>query len=97
MNETDVQQHAQRHADHVCAGNQGAIMEDIVPDALMSLAPVASALPSPVETADVQSVSLSGEEAVVRTRYAGKDKSVVVESHWAQRDGRPRIIDAKLV
>jgi hypothetical protein len=97
MQESDVRKFAEAHGKSIVTGDQASLMADFVPDMLPKLGAVAGSMPQPVQSAEVQSVALSGEEAVVRILYTGADKSVTVESRWAERDGRPKIIGAELV
>ena len=41
--------------------------------------------------------SVSGDEATVRALYKGEGKEITVESRWGERDGRPKILDMKVV
>lgn len=97
MQEAEMRKYAEAHGQAVAKGDQAHLMGDIVPDALASLGPVAAALPQPVTGAEVQSVEVAGDKAVVRITYTGESKSVTVESQWEPRDGRPKIVAASVV
>lgn len=96
MNEASVREHAEKHAASVVNNDSAAMLDDFVPDALAGLGEVAAAMPSPVEQAEVQSVTASGEESVVRIHYSNGTQQVVIESVWTEHGGRPRIKAAKV-
>ncbi|MGH2729660.1 MAG: hypothetical protein ACRDJI_03535 [Actinomycetota bacterium] len=103
MNEDDVRKHAEAHGEAMVAGDIRRAGDDLTDEAKAVVGPVMSALPRPVTAAEVQSVEGGGEEYVVRIRYSGADregegeKEVVVQSRWAEHDGRPMIVRAEIV
>jgi hypothetical protein len=48
-------------------------------------------IPDPLRTAEVTSAEEARDEFVVVIRYAGEDRETLVESRWAERQGRPMI------
>ena len=97
MDEAMVRKYAEAHGEAIVKGDQQHLMSDIAPEALAALGPVAAAMPNPVKTASVESVDAAGEEAVVRIRYSGDDKSTTVQSRWIQKGDRPIIVAAEVV
>jgi hypothetical protein len=49
-------------------------------------------LPRELDSAELESVETADDAATVRTRYSGEGRSVVVESRWEDRGGRPKIV-----
>lgn len=97
MDEQAVRTHAQQHGDALVAGDLRRAGGDLSPEAQAQAPDVMSKFPKKVESAEVVSLDLSGEEAIVQARYAGEGKEVTVESRWGERDGRPKILDMKVV
>lgn len=96
MDEVTIRQYAEAHGKAAVTGDMVTLMADIDPSAMEALGTVAGAFPSPLESAEVASLRLEGDVAVVQMAYTGNNTTVTVESRWAERDGRPKVIDAKL-
>jgi hypothetical protein len=97
MNEDDVRKHAEAHGEAMLAGDIRRAGDDLTDEAKAGAGPVMSALPRPITAAEVQSVSGTGDEYVVRICYSGADKEVVVQSRWGEHEGRPMIVGAEIV
>jgi len=97
MDESTIRPYAEGHANAVVANDMATVMADIHESAMAALGEVAGSLPNPVERATVDAIDIDGDEASVRIRYEGPSSSATVQSRWAERDGRPKVIDAKLV
>ena len=97
MDEQAVRTHAEEHGQAVKNGDLRKAGGDLTPEAQAQAPDVMSSFPKTVETADVQSLDLQGEEATVQIRYAGEGKEVTVETKWGERDGRPKILDMKVI
>lgn len=97
MDEQKVREHATAHADAVVAGDLRQAGSDLDEGMQETAGQVMRGLPRPVTGAEIESVEESGAETTVLLRYSGEDKSVLVESRWAERDGRPKIIGLRLV
>jgi hypothetical protein len=67
--------------------------EDLTDDVKVNAGEVLRRLPRPITSANVLEVQPAGDEAVARIRYAGEQSAAVVESRWADRGGRPRIVE----
>ena len=52
-------------------------------------------MPTGLSAAEIESVEASGEEWLATIRYVGSGGHLRVESRWAERDGRPKIVDLK--
>ncbi len=96
MDETTVKEHAQAHADAVVSGDLRQAATDLAEGVQEVAGQVMRGLPRPVTEADIENVTSSGEEATVLIKYSGAVSSVVVESRWAERDGRPKIVGLRL-
>lgn len=96
MDETVLRPYAEGHAKAVLANDMTTLMADIDESAMAALGEIAPSLPSPVEQAEVTAIELDGDEATVLVRYAGAGKVATVRSRWAERGGRPKVVDAQL-
>ena len=97
MDEQAVRTHAEAHGNALVEGDLRKAGSDLTPEAQAQAPDVMSNFPKRVESAEVVSLDVQGEEAVVQARYSGEGKEVTVESRWAERDGRPKILDMKVV
>ena len=97
MDEQTVRTHAEQHGQAMVDGDIKRAGSDLTPEAQAQAPDVMSNFPKKVETAEVLSLDVQGEEAVVQARYSGEGKEVTVESRWGDRDGRPKILDMKVV
>ena len=97
MEEQAVRTHAEAHGNALIEGNLRKAGGDLTPEAQAQAPEVMSNFPKKVESAEVVSLDVQGEEAVVQARYSGEGKEVTVESRWGERDGRPKILDMKVV
>jgi hypothetical protein len=98
MEEAAVRQHAEAHAAANVAGDMARAASDLTAEARATVGPVARRLPRPITSGRVTTV----EEAdpgrfVVQIEYSGADGSVLVESVWVERDGRPMIGGLQIV
>lgn len=96
MDESELRPYAEAHAKAVLANDMATLMADIDESAMAALGEVATALPSPVERAEVKAIEMDGGEATVLIRYEGQAGAATVRSRWAERGGRPKVIDARL-
>ncbi len=97
MDEQAVRTHAEQHGSALMAGDLRRAGGDLTPEAQVQAPEVMSKFPKTVESAEVVSLDVTGDEAVVQARYQGEGKDVTVESRWGERDGRPKILDMKIV
>ena len=97
MDEQTVRQYAEAHGQAVVSGDMAHVMADLAPSAQAEIGPVAGAMPQPVTSAEVQSIELKGDEAVVEIRYSGADKAITVRSVWQQHGARPVATGVSLV
>lgn len=97
MDESEVRQRAQAHADAVVAGDLRAAGADLDKAAMTAAGEVMPKLPKPLSGADIVAVSSDEDRATVEIAYKGEDRTVKVASVWAERDGTAKIIDLSVV
>lgn len=97
MDESSVREHAQGHGDATVAGDLRRAGSDLSKEALNQAGEVMGKMPKELTAAEVTSVERDGDEMLAQIRYSGNQGEVVVESRWAERDGRPKIIDLKVL
>jgi hypothetical protein len=97
MEEETVRRHAEAHAEATVAGDLKSAGSDLTQDALPAAGAVMKQMPKSLTGSAIDSVRAEGSEYVVLIRYSGEDSDAVVESRWAELDGRPRIVDLKVV
>ena len=97
VDEGSVREHAEAHGNALVEGDLRRAGSDLTPEMQAVAGDVMAKFPKKVETAEVVSVEAGGDEAVVRARYGGQGAEVTVESRWAERDGRPKIVDMRVV
>ena len=97
MDESAVRQHAEAHGQAMVDGDLRKAGSDLTPEVHAVAGTVMKDFPRKVESAEVVSVDGGGDEFVVQARYSGEGKEVTVESRWGERDGRPKIVDMKVV
>jgi hypothetical protein len=98
MEEEKVREHAEAHGSAVVAGDLAAAGSDLTKEGQAAAGTVMRQLPRPVTGSEVLSVDLTGEQGIARIRYLGDEGAeATVESVWEERNGRPKIIDMKVI
>ena len=97
MDEAAVRDHATRHGEAVVVRNLRQAAGDVAPEAGAKARQVMGELPDPLSSADVTAIVADGEGFRVTIRYRGEGEETTVESSWAERDGRPVIVDLRTV
>jgi hypothetical protein len=97
MDEDTVRRHAEAHGRATVEGDLRAAGSDLTKEALPAAGDVMKQMPESLSSSAIDSVSSEGDEYVVLIRYSGEDGDAVVESRWVERDGRPKILDLKVV
>jgi hypothetical protein len=97
MDEETVRQHAEAHGRATVAGDLRAAGSDLTREAVPAAGEVMKRMPGSLSGSAIDSVTAEGDEYVVLIRYSGEDSDAVVESRWAEREGRPKIVDLKVV
>jgi hypothetical protein len=97
MDENLVRKHAEAHGRAVMEREYERAADDLTDEAKANAGEVMRRLPQPITSADVLEVQSGSDEVLARIRYAGVDSAAVVESRWADRGGRPRIVELTVV
>ena len=95
MDDANAKRHIQAHADAVARGDMDHVIGDFVEELRPQVPQIATALPQPVEEAEVLSVDTGDQEAIAMIRYAGGGKDVTIRTRWREVDGRPLIAHAE--
>ncbi|MGH2754710.1 MAG: hypothetical protein ACRDLB_09760 [Actinomycetota bacterium] len=93
MDESTVRQHAEAHGSAVVSGDLKTAGSDLTPEAASQAREVMGHVPQPATAADIVGIESEGEEMIVTILYKGADKETTVLSTWAERDGRPKIVN----
>jgi hypothetical protein len=97
MDESTVKQHAEAHGNAVVAGDLRTAGSDLTPEVSSQAQDVMGKLPRPTTGAEVLKVESSGDDAVqAHILYKGPDAETTVISTWAERDGRPKIVNLEI-
>lgn len=97
MDEGSVREHANQHANAVKAGDMNTAGQDLTKEGMAAAPGVMKGMPRPVTEVEVTSVEQDGEQFVAHIAYRGDGAEHVVASHWEDRDGRPKIVDLRVV
>ncbi len=96
MDEAAVRQAAQSHGDATVAGDLRTAAQDLTPEAMAQAGGVMKQMPDPLEGAEVSSVEMDGDEAVVSIVYSGGDAAATVLSRGAEKEGTLKILDLQV-
>ncbi len=97
MDEQAVRQAAEAHGQANVEGDLRRAGSDLTPEAMAGVKPVMAVMPKPLNGAHIEDVQQNGDEFVVRIRYTGPDGAATIASHWADRDGAPKITKLEVV
>ncbi len=97
MDQAAVRQHAQSHGQAVVDNDLNKAGGDLTGDVLTYVADIMKQLPRPVTAAEVVDVAEDGDAYTAQIRYSGEDKTVDVRSRWQDVEGRPRIVELKVM
>jgi hypothetical protein len=97
MDEGSVREHANQHANAVMSGDMGAAARDLTDEGKSAAPAVMKGMPRPVTSVEIVKVEDSGNQFVAHIAYRGDDAEHVVASHWEDREGRPMIVDLRVV
>ena len=97
MDDNLVKQHAEAHAQATVAGDLQRAGGDLTPEAMAQAPAVMRSMPSPLTASEVTELHGAGDECVATIRYVGEGGEGLVESRWAERDGRPKIVNLRVV
>jgi hypothetical protein len=97
MDEDTVREHATNHGEATVAGDFKTAGRDLTPEAVEQAPGVMKAMPADLSGAKVAKVDKDGDAYVAVIEYSGESESIEVASRWEEREGRPRIVDLKVV
>ena len=97
MDEARLREEAEAHGRATVEGNLKAAGSVLDKEAYGPAGQVMEKMPKPLESSEVGSVELQGDEALVQIRYAGGGDEIVVESRWAEREGSPKIVGLRVL
>ena len=97
MDESTVRRHAEAHGRAMVEGDVMRAGNDLSAEAQARARDVMRELPRELVDAQILTIeSAGGDEYVSRIRYSGEGREVTVEARWAEREGRPMIVDLGL-
>jgi hypothetical protein len=96
MDEATMRELAQAHAQAVVDPlDAERVAADLIPDLRPHLPEIAKLLPQPVTSAEVRSLQVQGDHAVVEIAYSGAEKTTTIRSRWEDRGaGQAQIVEA---
>ncbi|MBA2273844.1 MAG: hypothetical protein H0W21_08095 [Actinobacteria bacterium] len=97
MDETTVREHALLHAQAVQRGELRAAARDLTEHARASAPAVMAALPPSVTSVEIPRLDPSDGGWLIHIAYGGATGSVLVESVWAEVDGRPMLTQLRVL
>lgn len=97
MDEATVREHARLHAEAVQRRDLRTAAKDLTESAGASAPSVMAALPDPISAVEIPLLTDSEDGWVVHIAYRGAGDPVVVESLWAEVDGRPKMTRLRVV
>ena len=97
MDEDTIREHAANHGKATVAGDFKTAGQDLTPEAVEQAPGVMKAMPKSLSDADISSVEKDGDAYVAVIEYSGGGESTKVASRWEEREGRPRIVDLKVI
>ncbi len=97
MDESIVREHAEEHARATVAGDLKRAGSDLDKSAFAAAAEVMKQMPADLTGHEIGAVRADGDDHVVSIIYRSETSSATVESRWAEHEGRPKIVDLKVV
>jgi hypothetical protein len=97
VDESTIKKHAADHGQATVAGDFKTAGRDLTPEAVEQAPGVMKAMPKDLEDSEITSVEKDGSAYVAVIEYSGGGESAKVASRWEEREGRPRIVDLKVL
>jgi hypothetical protein len=97
VDEDTIREHAANHGKATVAGDLKTAGRDLTPEAVEQAPGVMKAMPESLSNADITSVERDGNAYVAVIEYSGGGESTKVASRWEEREGRPRIVDLRVL
>ena len=93
MDDATVRTAAEEHAHATVAKDFKVAGSTLSEPARAQAGDVMKAMPQDLSACEITGVVASGDETVVTIAYRGEDSETMVESRWAEIDGRPMIVN----
>ena len=97
MDEDTIREHAASHGNATVAGDFKTAGRDLAPEAVEQAPGVMKQMPKSLSESEIASVERDGDAYVAVIEYSGGGESTKVASRWEEREGRPRIVDLKVI
>ncbi len=97
MDEDTIREHAANHGKATVAGDFKTAGRDLTPEAIEQAPGVMKEMPTSLSDSSIASVEKDGDAYVAIIEYSGGGESIKVASRWEEREGRPRIVDLKVL
>ena len=98
MDEGQARERAEAHGQAMEDGDLRRAASDVADEFKAHLVEVMSHMPRSVTKAEVVSVDPAGDaEYFSKIRYTGDEKTTTLQARWAERAGRPMIVDIQVV
>jgi len=97
VDEDSIREHAANHGKATVGGDLKTAGRDLTPEAVEQAPAVMKAMPKSLSDSDITSVERDGSAYVAVIEYSGGGESTKVASRWEEREGRPRIVDLKVL
>jgi hypothetical protein len=97
VDEDTIREHASNHGKATVAGDFKTAGRDLTPEAVEQAPGVMKVMPKSLSDSTITSVERDGDAYVAVIEYSGGGESTKVASRWEERDGRPRIVDLRVL
>jgi hypothetical protein len=97
VDENTIREHAANHGKATVAGDFKTAGRDLAPEAMEQAPGVMKVMPKNLSDSAITSVEKDGDAYVAVIEYSGGGESTKVASRWEEREGRPRIVDLKVL
>lgn len=98
MDENDVRNEAERHANATVAGDFKTAGSSLTEAAMAQAGGVMKAMPGKLTACEVTTVDAGAEGSFAADiRYTGENGSVTVRSTWGEVDGAPKITNMEVL
>jgi hypothetical protein len=94
MDDAAVREQAQAFCDALLAGDVDKAIGSMSAELHRNLGEVIALLPLPAMETAIESVEASGPGYNVVLRLVGETETVLIQTRWKDRDGRPTIVEA---
>jgi hypothetical protein len=97
MDQQAVRDRAQAQCEALLAGEIDRAAEDLSQELHSNMGSFVTLLPLPLTEATVESVEPGGKGYVAVLRLVGESETVMLQTRWKDRDGKPTMVEASHV